>query len=72
MARETHDRSAFCSRFVELSLQELQTVSGGNYLDNMGTLNAFTAAEVLPRINSAQVLDPAAKPWRSWGSILGR
>jgi hypothetical protein len=48
----------------ELSLQELQTVSGGNYLDNMGSLNIFVAAKVLPKINIAHTFRPPPQPWK--------
>jgi hypothetical protein len=72
MAYEAHVNLPLCASTIELSLQELQTVSGGNYLDNMGTINAYVASKVLPKINIAQLLEPSSTPWRSWGSVLSR
>jgi hypothetical protein len=72
MAYEAHVNLPLCASSIELSLQELQTVSGGNYLDNMGTINAFVASKVLPKINLARLSEPTPIPWKSWGSVLSR
>lgn len=48
----------------ELSLQQLQTISGGNYLDNLGKLNPLVAAKVLPKINVGIFSEPEPTPWK--------
>jgi hypothetical protein len=65
MTHETHADFALASPPVELSLQELHTVSGGNRLDNIGTLNVLVANKVLPIINIAQSLKPQPDPWKA-------
>lgn len=48
----------------EFSLQELQSVSGGNYLDNMSSFSNFVAVKVLPRIKIAHTFRPPPLPWK--------